>query len=154
MSFTSRSGSRGARQPKSGPVMRFINSMVSRRIRRGGKLMGGTDGLILTTVGAKTGQHRSTPVVHFPGPDDSWLIVASAAGARDNPAWYYNLKAHPEDVRIELAGRTVAVRAEQLHGTERERAWQQITRTSSRFAGYADKTDRELPVIRLTERSA
>ena len=45
------------------------------------------------------------------------------------------------------------VTAEQLHGAEREEAWQQITTTSPRFAQYQTKTDRELPIIRLVPRS-
>lgn len=111
------------------------------------------NGLVLTTVGRKSGVARSTPVGWFPGEDGSWLIVASAAGAPKNPAWYYNIAAHPDKVRIELSGRTVDVVAEQLHGAEREHAWREITSASSRFAQYQDKTDRELPIIRLIPRS-
>lgn len=131
--------------------MRLVNRFTSQRIRKGRKLLGGTNGLILTTVGRKSGTPRSTPVNWFPGPEGSWLIVASAAGAPKNPAWYHNIAAHPDRVQIELAGRTVSVRAEQLHGDERDRAWRAIAQSSSRFAKYAQQTDRELPVIRLTE---
>ena len=87
----------------------------------------GFDALVLTTIGRKTGAERTTPVGRFPGKDGSWLIVASAAGAPRHPAWYYNLAAHPDKVQIEMAGRKIAVTAEQLHGVEREQAWQQIT---------------------------
>src|SRR5580700_7546415 len=109
----------------------------------------GFNALVLTTVGAKSGAKRTNPVGWFPGPDGSWLIVASAAGAARNPAWYYNIAAHPDQVQIEVEGRKVAVAAEQLHGAEREEAWQQITTAAPRFGGYERKTDRELPVIRL-----
>ncbi|MCA2245297.1 nitroreductase family deazaflavin-dependent oxidoreductase [Mycobacterium sp. WUMAC-067] len=122
------------------------------RIRRSGKFMGGMDALVLTTVGRKTGAQRRTPVGYFPGGNDSWLVVASAAGAVRNPAWYYNIAAHPDEVRIEVAGRKVAVTAEQLSGTTREDAWRQITAASPRFARYRQKTDRLLPVIRLVPR--
>jgi hypothetical protein len=47
----------------------------------------------------------------------------------------------------------VAVVAEQIHGTERAEAWQQISASAPRFAGYQQKTDRELPIIRLVPRS-
>jgi deazaflavin-dependent oxidoreductase (nitroreductase family) len=80
--------------------------------------------------------------------------VASAAGAPKNPAWYYNIAAHPDKVHIETAGRKVAVTAEQLHGAARDEAWKQITTSAKRFAQYQQKTDRELPVIRLTPRPA
>jgi deazaflavin-dependent oxidoreductase (nitroreductase family) len=69
----------------------------------------------------------TNPVGWFPGKDGSWLIVASAAGAVGNPAWYYNIAAHPDKVQIELDGRKVPVIAEQLHGTERDEAWRQVT---------------------------
>lgn len=48
-----------------------------------------------------------------------------------------------------MAGRKVAVTAEQLHGSDRAEPWRQITTAAPRFAGYESKTDRELPVIRL-----
>jgi deazaflavin-dependent oxidoreductase (nitroreductase family) len=120
--------------------------------RRGGQFMG-MNALVITTIGRKSGAERSTPVGWFPGEDGSWLIVASAAGAPKNPAWYDNIAAHPDKIRIELAGRTIAVTADQLHGPERERAWRQITTAAPRFAQYEEKTDRELPIIRLVPRS-
>lgn len=150
MSFTTKNGTHGARQP-GGPLLRLMNNLITRRIRKGRPLMGGTDGLVLTTIGAKSGQRRSTPLVWFPGQSGSWLIVASAAGAARNPAWYYNIAAHPDEVEIEVDGRTVPVRAEQLHGEERETAWRAITSASARFTKYQQQTDRELPIIRLTE---
>lgn len=151
MSFDTPAGTRGARQPRSSPMMRFVNNLASGRIRRSGKMMG-FNGLILTTIGAKSGAERTTPVGWFPGDGDSWLIVASAAGAARNPAWYYNLAAHPDQVSIEVDGKTVPVLAEQLHGTERDEAWRKITEAVSRFAQYQSKTDRQIPIIRLTQR--
>jgi deazaflavin-dependent oxidoreductase (nitroreductase family) len=113
----------------------------------------GFNALILTTVGAKSEAERTNPVGWFPGTDGSWLIVASAAGAARNPAWYHNIAARPDQVKIELQGHTIPVTAEQLPGAEREEAWRQITAAAPRFAAYQRKTDRELPVIRLTSRS-
>ena len=153
MSFDTTAGTRGGRQP-AGFAARLSNKVIAGRVRKGGAKFLGFNALVLTTVGRKTGAERTTPVGWFPGPDDSWLIVASAAGATGNPAWYYNLAAHPDQVQIELEGRKVPVTAEQLHGAEREAAWQQIVTAAPRFAKYQQKTDRELPIIRLTPRSA
>jgi deazaflavin-dependent oxidoreductase (nitroreductase family) len=151
MSFDTRAGTRGARSPR-GLVMRWINKLVARRLRRGrGKVMG-FDTLVLRTIGRKSGTERLTPVSWFPAADGSRLIIASAAGAAGNPAWYYNLAANPDQVRIDVDGETVDVRAEQLHGAERVEAWRLITTAGPRFAGYQEKTDRELPIIRLTPR--
>lgn len=152
MSFDTRAGTRGARQP-SGPFFRWLNKVMSRRLRRKGGMMMGFNALVLTTVGAKSGARRTNPVGWFSGQDGSWLIVASAAGAARNPAWYHNIAAHPDEVQIEVNGRTIPVTAEQLHGAERDEAWQQITAAAPRFAQYEQKTDRVLPVIRLEPRS-
>jgi deazaflavin-dependent oxidoreductase (nitroreductase family) len=151
MSFDTRAGTRGGRQP-AGFAARLGNKVMAGRIRKGGAKFLGFNALVLTTTGAKSGAERTTPVGYFPGPDGSWLIVASAAGAQGNPAWYYNLAAHPDQVQIEIEGRKVPVTAEQLHGADREQAWQQITTAAPRFAGYQQKTDREIPVIRLVAR--
>jgi len=154
MSFDTTAGTRGGRQP-AGFAFRWGNKLMASRIRRkgGGKFLG-FNALVLTTVGRKTGAERTTPVGWFPGPDGGWLIVASAAGAVGNPAWYYNIAAHPDQVQIEVEGRKVAVVAEQLHGTERAEAWQQIITAAPRFAQYQVKTDRELPIIRLAPRAS
>jgi deazaflavin-dependent oxidoreductase (nitroreductase family) len=153
MSFDTPAGTRGGRQP-AGWVFRWGNKVMAGRVRRkrGGKFMG-LNALVLTTIGRKSGLERSNPVGWFPGKDGSWLIVASANGAIDNPAWYYNMAAHPGKVQIELDGRTIPVVADQLHGAERDQAWQQITAAAPRFAQYEKKTDREMPVIRLVPRS-
>jgi deazaflavin-dependent oxidoreductase (nitroreductase family) len=154
MSFNTADGSRGTRQPR-GSFLRWVNKWMMSRIRRTGKApLMGFDALVLTTIGRKSGVERSTPVGWFPGKDGSWLIVASAAGAAKNPDWYHNLAAHPDRVQIETAGRKVAVVAEQLEGAERQEAWREITVASPQFAKYQQKTDRELPVIRLRQRSA
>jgi deazaflavin-dependent oxidoreductase (nitroreductase family) len=153
MSFDTRRGSRGSRQP-SGPFFRWMNNFLAKRLsRKGGKMMG-LNALVLTTVGAKSGAERVNPVGWFPGTEGSWLIVASAGGAARNPAWYYNIAAHPDKVEIQVDRRRIPVSAEQLHGEERGQAWQQITAAAPRFAGYQQKTDRELPVIRLVPRPA
>jgi deazaflavin-dependent oxidoreductase (nitroreductase family) len=153
MTFDTPNGTKGARQPTAGRLMLWLNKWASKRIHKSGKFMGGMNALELTTVGRKSGVERSTPIGCFPDEDGGWLVVASAAEAPKNPAWYYNIAAHPDKVRIELAGRTVDVVAGQLHGAVRDQAWQQISSAAPRFAQYQEKTDRELPIIRLVSRS-
>ena len=147
MSFDTRNGTRGARQP-GGKFMLWVNRMMVKRVRKSGRAAG-FDALVLTTVGRKSGIARETPVGYFPGDDGSFLIVASAAGAARNPSWYYNLAAHPDQVRIETRGRRMSVTAQELHGSARDEAWRRITTAVPRFADYQKKTDRELPIIRL-----
>ena len=147
-------GTRGPNMPPFiTPAVKFMNNQMIRRFRRAaasdGKTMG-MDGLVLTTVGAKTGQRRQTLLGTFPDGDGGWLIIASAGGQMKNPAWYHNLAAHPDQAQIEVGGKTLNVTATQLAGQERDTAWQRITAAQPRYAGYEKKTDRVLPVIRLT----
>lgn len=148
-------GSYGARMPGAGsPPVKWLNRMMIRRFRRngGGRAMG-MDMLVLTTIGAKSGQRRETLLGSFPDGDRAWLIVASAAGSVSNPAWYHNIAARPGDAEIEVGGNKVKVTATQLSGPDREEAWRKITAAQPRYAGYATKTDRVIPVIRLAAHS-
>ena len=150
MGFDTRAGHYGARPRGSrGALGRWVQGQMMRHHRRKGWKFLGMDVLFLTTIGRKSGAERITPVAWFPGGDGTWLIVASAAGAAQNPSWYYNIAAHPDRLQIELAGQKIAVTAEQLTGAAREQAWQQIIAAQPRYARYQQKTDRELPVIRL-----
>jgi deazaflavin-dependent oxidoreductase (nitroreductase family) len=145
------SGSRGRRTvPRANAVTRFLQRLMIRQHRRAGDRFMGMDLLYLTTVGVKTGEMRLTPVARFPGGDGSWLVVASAAGAARNPAWYHNLVAHPDQVWIEVAGRQQHAAVEQLEGQARDDAWQRIVASQPRYAGYQRKTDRLLPIIKLS----
>lgn len=153
MSFEIPRGTRGVRPPAIlKPVLKALNTVMSRRIRKTGRAFGAVPALVLTTVGAKSGLERRTPLACFPDGRDQWLIVASYAGAVRNPDWYHNIAAHPDQVRVEIGGRAERVTAEELRGPQREAAWARIIAASDRFAGYQDKTDRVLPIIRLTAR--
>lgn len=113
----------------------------------------GLDTLLLITVGSKTGQTRETPLGRFDAPDGGWYIVASANGARQNPSWYHNIAAHPDAVHVVVAGTEVAVTAEQISGAERDQVWRRVCVDQPRFGKYGAKTDREIPIIRLTPRA-
>lgn len=152
MSFDTVNGTRGARQPDTGLFMRSLNKLAASRIRKNGKFFGGMDALLLTTIGAKTGVERTSPLGYLRKPDGTYLIVASAAGAPKNPAWYYNLAANPDKARIQIADRITEVTAEQLHGDEHESTWREIIAIAPKFAEYQSKTDRQIPIIRLTPR--
>lgn len=150
MSFDTRNGTRGAKQPSANLFLKLANSLMMSRARKKDAKMAGMRLLVLTTIGKKSGEPRSTPLAWFPGDDGTWLVAASAGGGAKNPAWYYNVAANPDRITIELAGETIPVAAEQLHGEERSRAWAAIVESSANFGGYEEKTDREIPVIRLT----
>lgn len=113
----------------------------------------GSDLLYLTTIGARTGQRRTNPVARFDDGKGGWLVVASFGGAAQHPGWYHNIAAHPDQVWAEVRGTTHRVEAEQLDGTAHDDAWAQITARSPSFIEYLDKTDRHIPVLRLTPAS-
>lgn len=143
-------GTRGAsKPPTSNPLAQLLGRAMQWLHRRQGDRFMGMDVLYLTTVGARTGQRRTTAVARL-ADGEAWLIVASNNGAAVHPGWYHNLAAHPDQVWIELDGQTTRVEPEQLDGDERADAWRRIVASYPRFAGYQAKTDRHLPVLRLT----
>ena len=145
-------GTRGTKAPPTGPLARGMMSVVRRVHRLTGDKMSGQPLLHLHTRGAKSGAPRVAVVMAFADGDDTWLVVASRGGTAGHPSWLYNLAAHPDQIEVEVGGRRTAVSARTLSGEERAAAWQRITSEQPRFSGYEGKTDRELPVVRLTAR--
>ena len=109
--------------------------------------------LLLTTVGAKTGQERTHILGGFPDGDEAWLVVASKGGAATHPAWFINLAKNPDKIWIEIGSRKLAVKAESLQGAAREEALACVAAVSPRYGEYQVKTAREIPVVRLTPAS-
>jgi deazaflavin-dependent oxidoreductase (nitroreductase family) len=104
--------------------------------------------LLLHHTGAKSGQERVNPVAyHRDG--DRYVIFASKAGAPTNPAWYHNLKSHPQ-ASIEVGEDRLEVTASEAEGEERERLFAAQAERSPQFAEYQQKTDRQIPVMILT----
>lgn len=128
-----------------GPVRKVLLAVFELVVKLKGEPVG-----VLTTVGAKSGEERRTPLRWFADGSDQWLVVASYGGSAKSPAWLHNLKAHPDRVSFEVGGRTVRVTPSTLAGAEREAAWERIVREARQFAGYQETTDRVIPVIRLT----
>ncbi len=118
---------------------------------RGGKVGGpfeGSDLLLLTTIGAKSGQQRVNPLVYLPD-GDRLIIVASKGGAPTNPDWYYNVVAHP-DVTVEVGTEKFLAHAT-IHtsGEEREQLYNHMAAKNPQFAEYQPKTTRKIPIIVL-----
>ena len=84
---------------------------------------------------------------------DRCLVFASKAGSDSNPGWYWNLRANP-DTAIEVGDETIAVRATELTGAERDEKYRIQSERYPGFAGYQQKTSRTIPVIALTRRDA
>ena len=110
----------------------------------------GTTILLLTTKGRKSGEERTTPLIHRTD-GDRWVIVASKGGAPEHPGWFQNLEADPE-ATIEVKDERVPVRASTADGDERERLWKLMTEDWPAYDEYQQKTDREIPVVILSRR--
>ncbi|HEX9977601.1 MAG TPA: nitroreductase family deazaflavin-dependent oxidoreductase [Acidimicrobiia bacterium] len=104
--------------------------------------------ILLYTTGRRSGRIRRTPIVHFPVGDDM-LVVASKGGAPRHPEWYLNLAADPR-VWVRYKTDFFPALASTLTPEERAVAWPQITGRSPSFADYQAKTDRVIPVVKLT----
>ncbi|SEJ35368.1 nitroreductase family deazaflavin-dependent oxidoreductase [Demequina mangrovi] len=107
--------------------------------------------VLLHHRGARSGTMRISPVMTFAADDGGWLVAASKGGAPENPAWFHNLKAHP-DIVIEVPGEgEVAVHVEELTGEARDAAWARFAAHQG-FASYQERTARTIPVLHLTRR--
>lgn len=126
-------------------VNRFANVVVRRlglRRFRGGDL------LMLTTTGRRSGQRRTTPLLHL-ARDGGWLVVASNGGADWEPGWWLNLRAG-SPATVEVGGRSVPVRGEEVTGQEREQLWTELNHAVFDFDSYQSKVSRRIAVVRLT----
>ncbi|MFN8225847.1 MAG: nitroreductase family deazaflavin-dependent oxidoreductase [Mycobacterium sp.] len=113
-----------------------------------GMEMRGMPVILLTTVGAKSGKIRKTPLMRVEH-DGQYAIVASLGGAPKNPVWYYNVKAHPH---VELQDGTVSgdYEAREVFGDEKADWWERAVAAYPDYADYQTKTDRQIPVFVLT----
>jgi F420H(2)-dependent quinone reductase len=117
---------------------------------------GSTDGvdmqgkpiILLTTIGAKTGKIRKTPLMRVER-DGHYAIVASLGGAPQNPVWYYNVKAHPQ-VELQDGEVTKDYEAREVFGEEKAVWWERAVEAWPDYAEYQTKTDRQIPVFVLT----
>jgi deazaflavin-dependent oxidoreductase (nitroreductase family) len=128
-----------------------FNKTIIEEFRANGGKVGGQFAnatlLLLTTIGAKSGQARVNPAAYTTD-GDRLIIIASKGGAPTNPDWYYNLKANPI-VTVELGREQFQASAVVAEGSERDRLFTQMAEVMPGFADYQRNTDRQIPVIVL-----
>jgi deazaflavin-dependent oxidoreductase (nitroreductase family) len=150
-------GTKGSSMPGGKVLMRLAKPLIDRQTAKyknvktaeQAKFMG-FPAVVLTTVGAKTGKEHSHVLGGFPDGKDAWLVIASAGGAPSHPAWFFNLAKNPDQVWLHVGNRRLKVDVESLQGIEREKAYDRVVAVAKNYAGYPKKTDREIPVLRLT----
>lgn len=112
-----------------------------------GTTMGGRPVVILTTVGARSGKLRKTPLMRVEH-GGRYAVVASLGGAPRHPVWYHNVVAHPR-VELQDGPRRQEMRAREVTGQEKAEWWQRAVATWPDYDNYQRKTDREIPVFVL-----
>ena len=108
----------------------------------------GTQTLLLTTTGRKSGEERTTPLIYGRSGDD-YLVVASKGGADTPPAWYLNLQEKPE-AEIQVKADRFTVRVRDATPDEKPAMWQTMTAEWPAYDESQQKTDREIPVVVLS----
>jgi F420H(2)-dependent quinone reductase len=104
--------------------------------------------ILLTTVGAKTGKLRKTPLMRVEH-NGEYAIVASLGGAPKHPVWYHNVRKNP---RVDLQDGPVnkEYEAREVFGDEKATWWERAVEAFPDYAEYQTKTDRQIPVFVLT----
>jgi deazaflavin-dependent oxidoreductase (nitroreductase family) len=120
-------------------LLRLTNGRIARLWRR--------QALVLTTRGRRSGRERTVPLQYFPD-GENLIVVAANSGLPSPPGWYFNLSADPR-ARVEVAGRTLAVRAEELSTQEAAAFWPHVLQVAPDYARYPRRTSRRIPLLRL-----
>lgn len=148
-------GTRGVELPKAlRPLVRAMMG-AGRLMFRVGLKVQGRPLLRLLTGGALSGKQREAVVGWFPDDAnaDSWIVVASNAGSARHPGWAHNLAKNPDKAMVDAGRGPTRVDVELLGGEERESAWGRVVELAPGYGAYLAKTDREIPIFRLTRRS-
>jgi F420H(2)-dependent quinone reductase len=126
-------------------VYRATNGMIGHKVPFGPPM------LLLDHVGAKSGTKRTSPLVYVKDGDDV-VIVASKGGNPKHPAWYHNLRAHP-DTTIQVGSKRRAVHARVASAEEHKRLWPMAVEVYGGYAGYQERTERKIPLVILEPRT-
>jgi deazaflavin-dependent oxidoreductase (nitroreductase family) len=138
--------------PTDSPVG-WVNDHIRQYVESGGAdgyEWRGTEILLLTTIGRKSGTPRRTALIQRQI-EGNYVIVASKGGAEQHPAWYLNLVANPE-VTVQVKDKEFAALARTAQGEERARLWTLLAEVWPDYDNYQAKTDREIPVVVLEPR--
>ena len=133
-------------------LVRFLGRLHSHIYRlTGGRFVGRVGKapiLLLTTTGRRSGQPRTAPLLYLRD-GEKLAIVASFGGNPTHPIWYLNLTTNPE-VEVQVGRERFAATARTAPSADRERLWPLFVAMYSGYAGYQEKTTREIPVVLLT----
>ena len=109
--------------------------------------------VVVTTRGAKSGKVRKNPVMRVEHGGE-YALVASKGGAPENPEWFYNLVAHPDEVLLQDGPEAVPVSIREVTGDEKATWWERGVAAYPPYAEYQENTDRPIPVFIATPKGA
>ena len=104
--------------------------------------------LLIDHVGAKSGKVRTSALAYLDDGEDL-VLVASKGGYPRNPAWFHNLRAHPDTI-VQVGRERRAVRARVAKPKERERLWPRVVELYGGYDDYQRRTEREIPLVILS----
>ncbi|MDJ0343894.1 nitroreductase family deazaflavin-dependent oxidoreductase [Streptomyces sp. H10-C2] len=113
-----------------------------------GTSMNGSPCLLLDYVGRRSDKWHRTVLIYGRDGDD-YLVVASYGGADHHPLWYLSLQDNPE-VHVRVNTERFAARAETLSVEDKARVWPHLVDVFAPYADYQKKTERDIPVVRLS----
>lgn len=126
------------------PVDRLVGRLTRGRV----VALGLVPSLVVTTIGRRSGQPRSNPLLYVPD-GDAYVVIGSNWGQTHQPAWALNLLADPA-AEVDVRGRRLPVRAELATGAERERLWQLLVTEWPAYRAYVQRAGgREIRIFRL-----
>jgi F420H(2)-dependent quinone reductase len=117
----------------------------------GGRMMGRMGAapiLLLTTIGRKSRRERTVPVLYLED-GGRFVMVASLAGAPQNPAWFLNIEADPR-VRLQVRSRRLAATARRASAEEKAQLWPRLVAMYPTYEDYQKRTTRDIPVVIAT----
>jgi len=131
-------------------IMSTLNVVAFRlsKGRLGGRFPGGAPVLLLTTIGRKSGERRTAPVLYL-ADGDRFVVVASKGGFSTHPLWYKNLESNP-NVEVEVGSERKKMMAKRASDVEKRVLWPKLVAMYRDFDDYQARTQREIPVVILS----
>jgi deazaflavin-dependent oxidoreductase (nitroreductase family) len=133
-------------------VMSKVNTWVFRVTggRLGARFVGGAPVLLLSTIGRRSGDTRTAPLLYLQDGED-YVLVASKGGMSHHPAWYLNLEKNPQ-VEVEIGSEKKTMVARRASPEEKAALWPRLVAMYPSYDDYQARTDRDIPVVIVSPR--
>ena len=134
---------------------RIVHRLSGGRLWR--RFPGGAQVIWITTLGRRSGEWRTTPLLAVPDAQYSqpgvWAVTGSNAGQEKVPGWVHNVRAHPQG-RMEIDGTSCDVTFDEVHGPDADRLYDALAQKWSAYRMYKENAQREIPEFRVIPQTA